>query len=141
MPVIQARPVTAGMIAGRSATVVSSTIRPVKRVPMKDSLTKSAPTSSSPLLCSTAIRAHVPVPQGDRSNQPGWMAIALRACPPPRPGAVNWTCLQPLMFASRRCTGRAVVLMASMMDSPAARMRSFSLRSNGMPSCASGRMA
>jgi hypothetical protein len=71
VPVIQARPVIRGMTAGRSRTVVSSTIEPVKREPMNDSLISSAPTSIWPRVCSCASRAEVPVPHGERSNQPG----------------------------------------------------------------------
>ena len=41
VPVIHARPVIVGTTAGVSPTVVSSTSRPTKRPPMKDSLTKS----------------------------------------------------------------------------------------------------
>ena len=42
MPVIQARPVISGMIAGCPATSSPSTSRPVKRVPITDSLTKAS---------------------------------------------------------------------------------------------------
>lgn len=37
------------------------------------------------------MRAEVPVPQGDRSNQPGWMAMAWRECAAVEPGARSWT--------------------------------------------------
>ena len=78
MPVIQARPVISGITAGRPATVVSSTTRPVKRVPMTDSLTNGSPAASSPRACSWARRALVPVPHGERSSQPGWIDVAAR---------------------------------------------------------------
>src|SRR5206468_3035544 len=52
IPVIQARPVISGTTAGRPATDVSSTSRPVKRVPITDSLTNGAPTASAPRACS-----------------------------------------------------------------------------------------
>ena len=86
-PVIHARPVISGTIAGRPATVVSSTTRPVKRVPITDSLTNASPTASSPRACSCASRADVPVPHGERSSQPGWIDVAARASAPSRPGA------------------------------------------------------
>ena len=37
------------------------------------------------------MRAEVPVPHGERSNQPGWIAIACRASAPSDPGAMNST--------------------------------------------------
>jgi hypothetical protein len=40
--------VISGITAGMPATVVSSTIRPVKLVPITDSLTNASPTASSP---------------------------------------------------------------------------------------------
>ena len=89
MPVIQARPVISGTIAGRPATVVSSATRPVKRVPITDSLTNASPTASSPRACSWASRADVPVPHGERSSQPGWIAVAARASAPSRPSRVQ----------------------------------------------------
>src|SRR3712207_8456247 len=49
---------------------------PVKRVPMSDSCTNGAPRASAPRACSWAIRAEVPVPHGERSSQPGWIAVA-----------------------------------------------------------------
>ena len=84
MPVIHARPVISGTMAGRPAIVVSSTIRPLKRVPSTDSLTNSSPTPSAPRACSCASRALVPVPHGERSSQPGWIDVAARAWIPPR---------------------------------------------------------
>ena len=66
-----ARPVMVGMTAGMPATVVSAINRPVNRDPMNDSFTKSVSSGSSPRAHSSAIRAEVPVPQGERSNQPG----------------------------------------------------------------------
>ena len=86
---IHARPVISGTIAGRPPTVVSAAIRPVKRVPITDSLTKLSPTASSPRACSCASRADVPVPQGERSSQPGWIEVAARASAPSRPGRVE----------------------------------------------------
>src|SRR5690606_7185 len=91
VPVTQARPVMVGMTAGMPATSVVSTSRPVKLVPMNDSFTKSVCSGSSPRACSCAIRALVPVPQGERSNQPGWMAIACRECRAVDPGAFRYT--------------------------------------------------
>ena len=41
------------------------------------------------------MRAEVPVPHGERSSQPGWIAVALRACAPSRPGAWKTTWWQP----------------------------------------------
>ena len=58
---------------------------------MKDSLTISSPTVSSPLACCWARRALVPVPHGDRSNQPGWIAIACREWWVVDPGASRYT--------------------------------------------------
>ena len=81
MPVTHARPVISGTIAGSPPTVVSSTARPVKRVPITDSLTNASPVASAPRACSAAIRAEVPVPHGERSSQPGWIAVALREPP------------------------------------------------------------
>jgi len=46
VPVIQARPVISGMIAGVPSTVVSAAMRPVNREPMNDSLISSSPTPS-----------------------------------------------------------------------------------------------
>ena len=89
MPVIHARPVISGTIAGRPATVVSSATRPVKRVPITDSLTNGSPIASSPRACSWASRADVPVPHGERSSQPGWIDVAARASAPSRPGRVE----------------------------------------------------
>ena len=65
--------------------------RPVKRVPITDSLTKSSPIASSPRAHSDAMRAEVPVPHGERSSHPGWIAVALRASAPSRPGSWNTT--------------------------------------------------
>ena len=48
MPVTQARPLTSGITAGRSPTRVSSSSRPVNRLPITDSLTNSSPSASSP---------------------------------------------------------------------------------------------
>jgi NAD(P)-dependent dehydrogenase (short-subunit alcohol dehydrogenase family) len=52
VPVTHARPVIVGMTAGMPATSVVSTRRPVKLVPMNDSLTKSWSSGSSPRACS-----------------------------------------------------------------------------------------
>jgi len=71
MPVTQARPVMVGTTAGMPSTVVSLIRRPVNREPMKDSFTKSVSRASSPRAHSSAMRADVPVPHGDRSNQQG----------------------------------------------------------------------
>ena len=71
VPVTQARPVIVGTTASTSPTRARSTKRPVKVVPMNDSFTKSVSSGNSPRACSWAMRADVPVPQGDRSNQPG----------------------------------------------------------------------
>ena len=61
----------------------------MKWVPMNDSLSKSVRSGSSPRACSCAMRALVPVPHGERSNQPGWMAIACRECRAVDPGAAR----------------------------------------------------
>ena len=91
MPVTHARPVKLGSTAGIPATSVVPSRRPVNRVPMKDSFTNSVCNGSSPRACSWAMRALVPVPQGERSNQPGWMAIACREWRAVAPGAIRWT--------------------------------------------------
>ena len=52
---------------------------------------KSACSGSSPRAYSSAIRAEVPVPHGERSNQPGWIAIACRESRASEPGAMNST--------------------------------------------------
>lgn len=89
MPVIQARPVTLGSTAECVPTVVPPISRPVKEVPMKESLRKSWNIGSSPRAWSWAIRAEVPVPHGERSNHPGWIAIACRECRASDPGAAK----------------------------------------------------
>nr|ADK54845.1 proline racemase [uncultured soil bacterium] len=64
-------PENSGTTAGRPATSVAASRRPVNRVSMNDSLTNSVFSGSSPRACSCAMRADVPVPRGERSNQPG----------------------------------------------------------------------
>src|SRR5690625_3292219 len=128
VPVPHARPVTLGTTASRSPTLVVPTIRPTKREPMKDSLTKSVSTGSSPRAWSCAMRALVPVPQGERSNQPGWMAIAWRECLECEPGgggAWGETAWTPRLSARSGWTGSSAVFSASMIARPAASSRSF----------------
>ena len=62
-----AQPAMEGMIASRLATVVAASTRPLNRDPMMDSCTNLSPTLSFPLAASCAMRAEVPVPQGERS--------------------------------------------------------------------------
>src|SRR5215213_1375524 len=119
MPVIHARPVTSGITAGRPATSVSSTRRPVKRVPITDSCTNGWSSASSPRACSCAIRADVPVPHGERSSQPGWIETAARASAPSRPGAVKITCRTPAMRSSAGCTGGSEASIAAITRAPA----------------------
>ena len=102
VPVIQARPAMLGMIAGRPATVVSSTISPLNRDPMIERPAIRSPTAISPRACRTAMRALNPVPQGDRSSLPGLITTAFSPLKAPSSwrsaGAVNWQkdmCRQP----------------------------------------------
>ena len=68
VPVIHALPVIVGTTASSPATVVASTSRPMNGRSSRDVLMKSASSPSSPRACSWAIRALVPVPQGERSK-------------------------------------------------------------------------
>ena len=82
MPVIHARPVISGTTAGRAADLdlldePAGEARADHR--LVDERPRRAP--SSPRACSCAMRALVPVPHGERSSQPGWIArrVARRA--------------------------------------------------------------
>ena len=91
----------------------------MKRVPITDSCTNGWFSSSSPRACSCAIRAEVPVPQGERSSQPGWIETAARASAPSRPGAVKITWRTPAIRSSSGCTGRSAASIAAITRAPA----------------------
>ena len=81
-PVIQARPLMAGMIAGFPPIEVVATIRPWNREPMMDSWIIDSPAAIWPRAFSTAMRAQVPVPVGLRSDRPGATMHVLRVTLP-----------------------------------------------------------
>ena len=96
-PVIHALPVIA-VDRGRPPHAVSPTMRPWNCDPMIDEWAKPPPTPSSPRACSTAMRAVVPVPVGQRSERPGETMQVLRATVPgPRTAAANCTIDTPAM--------------------------------------------
>ena len=66
-PVCLAQPPMEGTMAGLLPTLVSFSTRPWNNEPMIDSCTKASPSFSLPLAWSCAMRAEVPVPQGERS--------------------------------------------------------------------------
>src|SRR5438270_2997348 len=69
-PVIQAVPLSLGTTARKLPTRVSLSRQPVKIVPRIPSCGNGSLSRSLPLACSTAMRAQVPVPHGDRSIAP-----------------------------------------------------------------------
>ena len=66
-PVILAQPAIEGTIAGRLPTDVICSTRPRNNEPMMLSWMNSSPSLRRPVAAQCAIRAEVPVPQGDRS--------------------------------------------------------------------------
>ena len=66
-PVIQAWPAIDGTIAAYSPTFAAASTRPKNKLPMIDSWMKSSPTYNTPRAADWAMRADVPVPQGERS--------------------------------------------------------------------------
>src|SRR5918993_1372485 len=66
-PVTRAQPSMEGMIASRSPTLARPSMRPTKVDPMMLSCTNSSPSLNRPRAARCAMRAEVPVPQGERS--------------------------------------------------------------------------
>ena len=120
------------------ADLVSSTSRPMNRVPMNDSLTKSVSSGSSPRACSWAIRARgagaarrAVEPAGvDRHRVPGVPRRPSRARRAARGGS-------RAIAGSTGCTGAvAASLIASMIASPASSMSLLARPGRtGSPSC------
>ena len=87
-PVIQADPRTAGMMPSSLADALPWP-RCGRRTPSRSRrrATSRRPGPSGPRACSTAMRAHRPVPVGLRSSRPGATTTALRVtAPTPSPG-------------------------------------------------------
>ena len=106
IPVIQARPLTSGTTAGvaPSADLLDqASDEAAADDRLVDELLARAPARRGRAAPPCAPRC--PVPHGERSSQPGWIAVALRAFAPSWPGAWNTTCLQPRIAASSGCTG------------------------------------
>lgn len=78
-PVRWAVPVTS--VTGASGAVPGSS-RPVNSVPRTDSWSSSSPGPSRPSSASSASRAEVPEPQGERSTCPSAKTVTLRWCGP-----------------------------------------------------------
>ncbi len=66
-PVTRAQPSIEGMMASWLPTLVRPSMRPTNVEPMMLSCTKSSPSFSAPRATRCAMRAEVPVPQGERS--------------------------------------------------------------------------
>ena len=120
MPVIHARPVISGTTAGRAADL-DLLDEPAGEARADDRLVdeRPRPAPSSPRACSCAMRAHVPVPHGERSSQPGWIEVALRASAPSRPGAWKTTWWQPrdaLVDRVHRARGTASRIARARLD-------------------------
>ena len=64
---LRAQPAIEGMMPSWSPTLAAASTRPLNIEPMIDSWMKSSPTLSLPLADHCAMRAEVPVPQGERS--------------------------------------------------------------------------
>ena len=97
-------------------------MRPMNSVPMMLSCTKVSPSASSPRACSTASRAEVPVPQGDRSWRPRRHddRVAGRAYRPAwfATDPANWVWLIVWMSGFSGCTQGIWTAAARLMRSP-----------------------
>ena len=98
---------TVGNIAARPATTVSPTIRPSKIDPSTEACDMVSPTFIAPRAWSDAIRAHRPVPVGERSSRPGATATAFFVTAAmPRHGAAICTMLTPASDGRARVSRR-----------------------------------
>ena len=107
-------------MAGRPPTDVVETIRPRNCEPMIDSWIIASPTAIWPRACRTAIRAHVPVPVGLRSDRPGATMQVLRVTlPTPSNGRLSWTMETPRIPGFSGWTTSSCSRAASRICSPA----------------------
>src|SRR5918995_965313 len=120
MPVIQALPRIAGMMAGRSPTSVSETIRPTNSEPMADACVIESPDFMLPRAWSAAMRAESPVPVAERSSRPGATTTAFRlTAPTPCHGSAIWTMLTPAIDGFSGCSQGSCSRAAARIRSPA----------------------